>query len=75
VGVRKPKPKKKAAHSCYLCGADAEDNLVGVIHDRFCDYEKAAETGEEHWFERDICSQCFVKTHGAVFVIRAMKKT
>lgn len=78
MGVRKlkQKPAKEAGVvSCYLCGEPADDNLVGLIRDRLCDYDCAVETGEEHWQDMYICTKCFVKTHGAVFTLRALKTT
>ena len=60
--------------SCYLCGKDADDNLVGVIHDKFCDYDAGVISGIECETVQPICTMCFVKTHGAVFAINALKK-
>ena len=73
----KPNPKEELfalTDSCYLCGKDAADNLVGVIHDKFCDYDAAVLSGIECETLQPICTTCFVKTHGAVFAINALKK-
>ena len=80
MSVRKLKAKtadtpKDLTEYCYLCGAPANDNLVGVAHMKLCDFEKAVETGEEHWYKAPVCTKCFVKTRGAVFTIKAMKKS